>query len=799
MARANNETSTIPWFESAMRKHPTRLVTHDFPLLLCILAAVCLSCADPGGGTTNGNDVRDTSTTGGDTSSTDTGSADTSTTGNDTSTTNNDTGGGTDTMMMVAADADADGISDEDEGAATEVDTDGDGTPDYLDNDSDGDGIPDSVEAGDDDPSTPPADTDGDDTPDFRDDDSDGNGIADAVEGEADSDGDQIPNYRDRDNDGDSIPDDVEIEGLGADCDGDGTEDVAGTPTAPSDCDGDGTPDYMDADSDGDNISDADETADRDTDMDGWLDRYDQDSDNDGISDADEAGDTDLATRPVDTDGDFTPDYRDPDSDADGISDADEVAGGTDPTNSDTDGDGVSDLVESAAGTNPNDGADNPQANGDFFFLVPYEEPSSPMRDTLEFRTSIQFADLYFSFDVTGSMGAELASMRDVNTGVPAIIDQLQCASTGGSCTLDGDCATGICFEGSCIEDPLAAPGCVPNLWTGVGAWWELDTFRNLQSVQSDPSVTANAVPCPSYPDANSLYGGDGSCFYAGYVFPACSCGPGADEVPLQPPACVANPAECKNSSKNCGSGGVGCPAFRDDAIRILIQVTDADDQCAGSGSGSGSSCSDYDWNSGDLGNMSRPVWSVGAEMQASGVKFIGLYGTDDDEGEGNPREIAEGIGVASDTVDTSGMPFVSAAVDSAVVAETVSAVRDIVRSVKLNTTLEMMDDPSDSEDALQFIDHVEVNVSGQGNCTSVSPTADILGPDGYDDAFPELLPGTPVCWDVVPVMQNTTVPATEEPQIFRATLTVLGDGSPLDSRDIFFLVPPIPPQININ
>lgn len=37
----------------------------------------------------------------------------------------------------------------------------------------------------------------------------------------------------------------------------------------------------------------------------------------------------------------------------------------------------------------------------------------------------------------------------------------------------------------------------------------------------------------------------------------------------------------------------------------------------------------------------------------------------------------------------------------------------------------------------------------------------------------------------------NTTVMPTADPQVFRARLTVRGDGSPLDDRIVYFLVPP--------
>jgi hypothetical protein len=82
------------------------------------------------------------------------------------------------------------------------------------------------------------------------------------------------------------------------------------------------------------------------------------------------------------------------------------------------------------------------------------------------------------------------------------------------------------------------------------------------------------------------------------------------------------------------------------------------------------------------------------------------------------------------------------------------------------------------------------VNVSGTGNCAAVSPTTD-TDMDGHDDAFPALTPGTPVCWDIHPVASNLTVQATSEVQVFTAQLGVYGDGSLLDQRTVYFVVPP--------
>jgi hypothetical protein len=80
------------------------------------------------------------------------------------------------------ADDDNDGISNGHEGCMFNTDTDGDGIPDYWDMDSDNDGLPDELEAGDQDPLTPPPDYDGDGIPNFRDWDSDNDGVADGDE-----------------------------------------------------------------------------------------------------------------------------------------------------------------------------------------------------------------------------------------------------------------------------------------------------------------------------------------------------------------------------------------------------------------------------------------------------------------------------------------------------------------------------------------------------------------------------------------------------------------------------------------
>jgi hypothetical protein len=643
---------------------------------------------------------------------------------------------------VAGDDDDGDHITNGDEGSADRTDTDGDGTPDFEDLDSDDDGIPDDREGGDDDLGTNPVDTDEDGTPDFRDTDSDDNGRADGVDGFGDVDGDGHADYADTDDDGDQIDD---------------VDELGPNPANGIDTDDDNIPDFQDTDSDADTIPDITET-DADYDQDGTPNFQDLDSDEDCVLDFHEAG----GSPPIDSDDDGRYDFLDRDSDGDGLGDGSEDmncngiqdAGETDPLNEDSDGDGVTDLVEDAAGTDPNNGNDNPQAHGDFFFVIPYEEPTAPLQDTLHFRTSVQFADLYFSFDITGSMGAEMTAMANATTGVPAIINQLKCPVIGGACNIDDDCASGaICFNNQCVQDPIVGAGCIPDLWTGVGHWYDLNTFKNTLSVQSNAATTASNI-------SQGLAGGS--------------------EVPFQAAQCVADGVGCTSTMKNCAATGLGCPGFRHDTVRILVQITDADNQCLGA------SCSSY------------TAATAGAALISRGIKFIGLYGTDDDSS-GNPETpatTAASIGVASGTVDTSGNPFVYSAIDSAVVTQTKQAVLDIVKGLPLDVTIAASEVAGDDGDAVRFIDYLEVNTSG-GSCTD-SPSVDGNG-DGRNDMFPDLIPGTRVCWDVVPIAENTIAPATEEPQLFIARLKVAGDGSTLDTRDVFFLIPPVPLDVPVD
>jgi hypothetical protein len=336
------------------------------------------------------------------------------------------------------------------------------------------------------------------------------------------------------------------------------------------------------------------------------------------------------------------------------------------------------------------------------------------------------------------------------------------------TCAGESDCAAGqVCNpRGRCATDP-SVDGCLLDLHTGIGRWDHVDSYRNLRSIQGDPALTAAAIP----PDAPDWW-----------------------VAPIQAPACVADPGNCSNADIACATSGVGCPGFRSDAVRIYVQITDAADECL-CGSGTNFPCDTGDGPAARCG-MFTPAYA-GSELASAGIRFIGLIGDGPAYGTGDATAIARGIGIASGTVDASGEPFVYAATDGMVVNRTVEAVRAIVTESQFDITIDAADEPGDAGDSLQFIDRLEVNTTGPG-CAGVVTTADRDG-DGFQDAFTNVNPGIRVCWDVV-ALRNDTVPSTRMPQVFRARLTVRADGSEVDARTVYFLVPAdltLPPVID--
>ena len=621
-------------------------------------------------------------------------------------------------------DSDDDSISDADEAGDDDpdtapVDTDGDGLPDFRDLDSDGDGFSDADEAGDNDPITPPVDSDGDGTPNFLDLDSDGDGLSDALEGAGDSDGDGTPDLLDLDSDGDGVADAIE---------GDG------------DPDDDGIPNYLDHDSDADGISDEEEGS-EDLDGDGLPNFIDEDSDGDGLLDKIEGTE--------DPDGDGLGNYIDVDSDGDMLSDEQEVqSSGTNPYAADTDGDGSDDLIETALGTDPGDPEENPANNGDVVFVVSGRGDLSPLQQTISTTTNYQELDVFFLIDRTCSMGTELSAM---NAAVVSIIDSLTCEASGVSCVEDADCTSAeVCgLSGNCIEDPSIA-GCVPSFWSGAGNYTDPSyAIESLANLSNNPAATASAIPTTT---------GGG---YAENLFEAAYC--------------IANPGSCGSAITGCASSGVGCPGYRAESVRVLVEITDEDDEAD---------------------DPFYTASSAGSQLAAQDINFVGI---DCDVSHAGLVDL-QALATAAGSVDSTGAPFVRSGDNAAVATQVTSALQEILDIVPMEVTVDLAEVGGDDGDALPLLDYITVNTSGVdldsdgvADCGLATTTADGDG-DGWDESFTDADPSSPVCWDLV-ALESAMPMGTAAVQIYTVEVKVLGNGALLDIIHAHFVVAPLMPK----
>ena len=628
-------------------------------------------------------------------------------------------GGGDD--VDTGEDADGDTISDTDEGAGS-VDSDKDGAPDAGDDDSDGDGIPDYREAGDADADSDPVDSDGDGIPDFRDTDSDANGRPDGVDGLDDTDGDTQPDFADQDDDGDNIFD---------------LDEIGPNAAQAIDTDNDGTPDFRDTDSDDDTIFDIDETK-ADYDSDSAPNFQDLDSDGDCVEDRLEK----RGTTPADTDMDGRYDFLDRDSDDDGVLDVTEDANcsgsrdgnESDPTKGDTDNDGVSDLIEVAAGTNANNPTSNPQANGDFVFVEPYQKPQMPLESNLDFSTKLQAVDLYVLLDRSGSMSTEISNVKN---NLASVVNGLKCPA--GVTT-------------NCIPDLQAGAGTIGYHSSGAAAfqnWVDIQPNPNFAGVPiTEPPIAGNSQEPLTFA-ALAAVTGQGGASYSMASVPA---------------------------RNNCGAGRFGYPCFRSNALPVVLLATDEPPISAGD-------------------TYKSPTWSaVLPSYTAAKARLVGILGSDLPAGvDSDLRTMATQTGAVDAMNGNAPLVFDGAGANAANAIRT--GILRLANGLPLDINAVTADDPSDQVNAVaSFIDRVQTLQLGTTACASGLNDIDTNG-DSYDDKFLQVRTGTPVCWKVVS-KPNTTVPATAAPQLFKATVTVYGDGiTQLDQRDVYFLVPPENPD----
>ncbi len=471
------------------------------------------------------------------------------------------------------------------------------------------------------------------------------------------------------------------------------------------------------------------------------------DSDGDGISDYEEGRDQNR-----DTDGDGIPDYLDPDSDNDGLSDALERHYGTNPLDPDSDGDGVTDLVEIEACNDASCDGDaldpnaSPRSRGNFVFLEPYQEPQDPGRDSLDFATSIRMADVYLMMDTTGSMGGAISSLKaGVATPTTGLIDRVRTV--------------------------------IPDVWFGAGDNRDYSVlpygdasdgdyaYRNAHDLTFDTGAVQAAVNTFA-----TAYGADNAESHVPALFAAIT-GQGLPGRSL--------PSGTLGPRTSCPAGTWGYPCFRDGAVPILVMMTDIYSHNGPGGA--------YAYNDGIVGGATPTYSALITAAQQTQARIIGIS-----VGSG-ARGFLDQLATDTGAVDGSGQPLTTTwTVGTPISDAVVNQIQTLANQTPMEVTVRFVDDPSDAVETFgAFVDHLEANPNGDPARGCVAVNAIDTNGDLYLDTFPAVTPGTRVCFDIV-VKENVSVPPTGAPQLFKATLEVIGNGiTVLDTREVFFLVPP--------
>jgi len=583
--------------------------------------------------------------------------------------------------------------------------------------------------------------------------DDDGDGIPNGIEEKEDADKDGIPNYLDDDSDNDGIPDSVEAPNgvavdddedgipnyLDIDSDGDGIPDsVEGT----EDADGDGVPNYRDEDSDGDKIPDKvewceiidspDTCTGVDTDGDGTPDYLDSDSDDDEIPDFYEGSD--------DLDGDDIPNFRDEDSDGDGIPDFEENDGSLPPLDSDgdktydfldldSDGDGLSDQLEVEIGTNPRLGDSDGDGFDDSTEHLLGTNPNDPVSVIDE---SIFYVVLPYKGD---SQVRTLNFHTDIKKVDVMILVDLSNSMSGEHSNLKSGIKTTI-IDGVRAKIEDSAFGLVK--FGTLGS----QVYTLAQPITTDAEAVKSAVDtiktCSGADEYHAL------ALWATASDEATSGsikGPqdGTKTVTTNPPDCSAYP------------GSIGGACFRDESMPIFIMATD-------------------EKFVNFTGTTVKSASAAIEKMNAINAKFIGLNSSTKAITANNPHNDFNAISEGTGSKDGDGNPFnftiadngtgFSDAIVDAVIALTSNIQIDITAKAK--------------------------HVANDFNVADTSKFVKSISPE----SFPDVKPGQEVSFDITFENDDVYKNDSRDSKIFRAAISVLGDGAFLDTRDVVIVVP---------
>jgi hypothetical protein len=379
---------------------------------------------------------------------------------------------------------------------------------------------------------------------------------------------------------------------------------------------------------------------------------------------------------------------------------------------------------------------------------LPYNRTAAPADIRIPLRPFIENSDLYLSVDNTGSMTSYFSTLQ---SGLANTLQALTCADLGTSCDADEQCpANATCsVSGHCVGQ---TGQCAVNIYSGVAKWDTMDTFVNVVAPQAAAAVSV----------AGLANGGNGGGF---------------EESPTHAAACAVDGSKCTNSTKNCATSGVGCVGFRTDALKVYTHITDANDQCP---TAQAARCA-----------MFTPM-GVGASMLGRQIKVLGLYDEQDISGSGTAFDIADGLGIGSQTTRLDGSRFVYLTSGTAVINNLKMGAQQLFSQLPLTVSPLLREESGDAGTFGSFITALVADDSLPG-CASTNNAVDSDN-DGNVDSYPGILPGSRVCWKM-DFADNSTISPGTSVKFVRARLDLRSvEAGTVDRRLLLLAIPPVVP-----
>lgn len=396
----------------------------------------------------------------------------------------------------------------------------------------------------------------------------------------------------------------------------------------------------------------------------------------------------------------------------------------------------------------------------DFFFVVPYKGAPSPDKDVLKFGTNIKQVDVAFNMDTTGSMSGSISNLR--SSIKSTLLPNLKAAIPDVGLAIVDHKDYPVCGHGSSGDFPVKVHQVVT-------------TNLSLAQAATDKYAASggNDGPESQLPSMWHMLTG-GALNWSGGSVP-------------------------KHTPPMGMTGGVN---FRAGSLPVVVLITDVTWHDAA--------------NDPYCGSVTSPpaMADLIAAFKATNAKFVDITSASETQAEtlsdatnsNLPPSAFGGTCGAQCPTNTSGGcraangPGGSCRLNfkhsggSGVADSIVKAIQAISVGSVFDVTAVPANDPSNADgvDATQFITALRAMKEGHApsGCTPHA-TKDTNG-DSYDDTFPGLVVGTPVCFEVIPKM-NTTVKPKGSAQFFNAFIHVVGNPGAirLDERNVRFMVPP--------